>query len=55
VHQCLGMGLARFEANSLLPYLFTISNQFEIKETKYERDFGVVVFNKITNLTLRKK
>ena len=55
VHQCLGMGLARFEAKLLLPELFRIYNQFEIEDIKYRRDIGVVIINRFSTFTLRKK
>lgn len=55
VHQCLGMGLARFEAKLLLPELFKIYNQFEIEDIKYRRDIGVVIINRFSTFTLRKK
>lgn len=55
VHQCLGMGLARFEAKLLLPELFKIYNQYDIADIKYRRDIGVVVINKFSKFILRKK
>lgn len=55
VHQCLGMGLARFEAKLLLPDLFKIYNQFDIEDIQYRRDIGVVIINKFSTFTLRKK
>lgn len=54
VHQCIGMGLARFEAKLLLPDLFKIYNQFEIEDINYTKEFGVIVFNKISYLKLKK-
>jgi cytochrome P450 len=52
VHQCLGMGLARFEAKLLLPDLFKIYNQFEIEDIKYTRD--ILIINKVSTFKLRK-
>ena len=54
VHQCLGMGLARFEAKLLLPDLFKIYNQFHIEDIKYRRDIGVVIINRFSTFKLRK-
>ena len=55
VHQCLGMGLARFEAKLLLPELFKIHKQFNIEDIQYKRDIGVVIINKFSTFKLRKK
>jgi cytochrome P450 len=54
VHQCLGMGLARFEAKLLLTDLFKVYNKFEIEDIKYRRDIGVVIINRFSTFKLRK-